>query len=99
MNKILRYQVYAGIALSFALFLSSIIVSCALCTPSPGQAWHDLTTLVKCEKARYYAVPQGVVNVIIDFYLLYLPIPIVWHLNLQKRKRIGVIAIFLTGSM
>ena len=35
----------------------------------------------------------------VDFYLLYLPLPIVWKLQMDRKRKLGVIAIFLTGLM
>ena len=35
----------------------------------------------------------------LDFYLLYLPLPIVWKLQMERKRKLGVITIFLTGLM
>ncbi|MCJ1384816.1 hypothetical protein MMC17_007934 [Xylographa soralifera] len=98
-NHRLRYQAYFGIAVSACLFLATIIVPSALCVPRKGQNWDDLSIILKCSEERYFAVVQGVINVALDFFLLYIPIPVVWTLQLQPKKKIGVIAIFTTGFM
>ncbi|KAL8711208.1 MAG: hypothetical protein Q9220_004353 [cf. Caloplaca sp. 1 TL-2023] len=42
---------------------------------------------------------QGAVNVASDFYIFLLPIPGVLQLQLPKKRKIGVCAIFATGSL
>ena len=98
-NHRLRHQAYFGIAVTACLFLATIIVPSALCVPRNGQQWDSLSSTLKCGEERYFAVVQGVINVALDFFLLYIPIPVVGTLNLAPRKKIGVIAIFMTGFM
>ena len=43
------------------------------------------------------AIAQGIFNVLGDIYLIVLPIPAVWGLQLSLRKKIGVSAMFATG--
>ena len=42
---------------------------------------------------------QGVFNVVSDFYLLLLPVPVVWNLQMPLRKKIGILTIFTTGLL
>ena len=98
-DRKLKCLVYLGILFSGALSLTSVVVSGALCSPRPGQPWNDLRVILRCSTERYFAVIQGVLNMLLDFYILYLPIPVLWKLQLPVRKRVGVIAVFMTGSM
>ena len=41
----------------------------------------------------------GAASVVSDLYLVILPLPAVWSLQLPFRKKIGVSAMFLTGSV
>ena len=45
------------------------------------------------------SVTVGSVNIVTDFYILILPIAPVLRIPLSKRKRIGVLGIFLTASL
>lgn len=38
-------------------------------------------------------------SLILDLYILVLPISVVWNLHVNLRRRIGVLAIFATGLM
>jgi hypothetical protein len=45
------------------------------------------------------SVTSGSVNLFTDLFLLVLPLPAVYELNLPRGRKAGVMAIFLTGSM
>ncbi|MCJ1346583.1 hypothetical protein MMC31_004801, partial [Peltigera leucophlebia] len=42
---------------------------------------------------------QGIFNIVSDFYVLVLPLPVVWKLQLPLRKKIAVSAVFMTGLL
>lgn len=68
-------------------------------TPAPGQSWLAVTL-----SARYArTIPLGVVAAWIDafsdVYILVLPIVGVWSLHLPLRKKVGVLLIFMSGSL
>ena len=42
---------------------------------------------------------QGAVALITDFFIFCLPIPVVWRSRLPLSKKIGVLAIFMTGLL
>lgn len=47
--------------------------------------------------ARFYALFQGIIGVIIDLITFYLPIPIILNLQMPFRRKLGILAIFATG--
>lgn len=49
------------------------------------------------ESIRYLA--QAYMDVIFDFIILVIPIPLIWNLNMPLRRRLGVMSIFLVGIM
>ena len=53
----------------------------------------------RCARTRTLGQIQGAVNVVSDFYLLVIPIHAVWTLQMPRRKRLGVIGIFMVGLM
>ena len=42
---------------------------------------------------------HGFCNVITDFALLVLPLPMLWKLQMNVRKKLSIVAIFATGSL
>ena len=53
----------------------------------------------KCNPKIYNTIwVQGFCNIITDFALLILPVPMVWRLQMDLKKKLGVFAVFATGS-
>ena len=96
-------MVYSGMTASIITFITAVVVSTITCSPRSGQSWEKMTYLprmLKClSQASSLDVATCTVGVMLDFYLLYLPLPVLWNLQLQRKKKIRVIAIFMTGSM
>ena len=93
-NKTIRYLIYFGIAFQALFYLASIgVYSASEATCTKGAiAQADLYL-----EEWIFTVVSGVFNVVTDFYVLILPIAVVWRLQLAPRRKIGVIGIFLTG--
>ena len=73
-----------------------IPIDAALCAPGIGQPWR---VQVKCERSLAYGLVQGPSNVILDIFLLILPMRPIWKLNLPLKKKVGVLAIVMTGTL
>ncbi|MCJ1466364.1 hypothetical protein MMC07_004983 [Pseudocyphellaria aurata] len=96
----MRYFVYFGVTLTGLFYLSVSIVLIVLCAPRDGQSQTSYPLALasrRCEPSKAISYSVGIFNVVTDFYLLILPLPAVWSLQLPIRKKIGVSAIFLTG--
>lgn len=92
-----RHMIYLGIAWATLISLVSIIVASVLCVPRHGEGFADLTVAERCVHETTWAVVQGASDVVLDFFIIYLPIPMLWKLNMGLQRKIGVMAIFLTG--
>lgn len=53
----------------------------------------------RCQKTLTIGVIQSAVGIASDFYLLIIPIPAVYALQMPLRKKIGVIGIFMSGLL
>ncbi|MCJ1433381.1 hypothetical protein MMC27_002741 [Xylographa pallens] len=76
-----------------------MIVYIELCAPHGGQSQLDYLSAIsapKCEDQRL-SVAMGAFNILSDFYILCIPFPAVWSLQMPRRRKVGVSAIFLTG--
>ncbi|KAL8798985.1 MAG: hypothetical protein Q9182_006230 [Xanthomendoza sp. 2 TL-2023] len=59
----------------------------------------QLDPKTKCKPAAYNTLNiQGICNILTDFGLLFLPIPMVWKLQMSLKKKLGVAAVFATGA-
>lgn len=82
------------------LYATSLVLEFVLCYPRRGQSFLLSFAAPRCtEGAAKVGIVQGVGNIIGDFYLLLLPMPVVWKLQLSLQKKIGVMAIFLIGFL
>ena len=96
-------MVYSGMVVSVIAFVALTMATVIACTPRDGQSWTSFTYVSHfgmCSvQITSCGVATGVIVVLLDFYLLYLPCPILWNLNMQRAKKIRIIAIFMTGSV
>ncbi|RYP77945.1 hypothetical protein DL771_000804 [Monosporascus sp. 5C6A] len=98
--KWMRIASIAGIVAITAFHVSLSIAFGAMCAPSTGASQVDfLAAFVSdtCTRTRSIVVLQGVGNVVTDFFLLILPLPAVWALQMPLRRKLAVSAMFLIG--
>jgi hypothetical protein len=51
----------------------------------------------KCDERRSWYLGATAFNTILDFFILLLPVPMVWSLQMPVRKKLGYVFIFLLG--
>ena len=95
-----RLAIYMGI---FSVVVYNAVCSALVlvfCIPRHNEAWVELFSIYRCfRNEQNVLIASGALNLITDIYVLCLPLPIVWSLQLPLRKRLGLIAIFMTGLM
>ena len=97
--KALRFFIYAGMIFTFGFYASATVAQFYFETPRRGETLvsHKLGPLAK--KSLNLSIPLSAVGVVIDFYILILPIVAVSRLQLAKKRKIGLCLVFGTGSM
>jgi hypothetical protein len=90
---------YVAIAIAVPTYITSIPLLSYFCTPSPGGDWNSLDVFAKCKRLLDWAMIQGSLDIALNVYIFILPLPIVLGLQLPLRKKLGVLAIFLTGLL
>lgn len=98
-TRMFRYCVYNGMFWTVIISLVTILVAFGFCAPRTGESFNTMSTMKRCGDLQIWAVVQGALYVILDFYILFLPIPMVWNLQMDLKRKVGVTAIFLTGFM
>lgn len=96
-SKAFRYKIYGGLIFAAISQLAIIPIDSIYCAPPAGTSWAIFNP--NCYKSYGYGIAQGLSNLLLDLFIFYLPIPVIWHLQMPLKKRIGVIAIFMTGAM
>lgn len=98
-DKMTRYGVYIGgiaVSLVYLVYIPLIPIFCA---PGPGRNWGSPEVFAKCTRIIPYALVYGVGNIVLDLYILLLPMPMIWRLKLPFEKKLGVSVLFTTGAL
>ncbi|KAG9237931.1 hypothetical protein BJ875DRAFT_368980 [Amylocarpus encephaloides] len=93
----LRSTSYIALVLSFGFYWANTPLTGVFCVPKSGHSW-DMSLIVSCSKLAIMAPLQGAIGLAADLFILALPIPIVWGLNLPLRKKAGALIVFCAGS-
>ncbi|KAL9001839.1 MAG: hypothetical protein Q9188_005198 [Gyalolechia gomerana] len=98
-DKKMRYAIYFGMAFVTVCYSAFFIAYCVLAIPGPGQSLIGVMLSKDIASLLGLAIGQGAVNIASDFYIFLLPIPGVLQLQLGTKKKVGICAIFMTGSL
>lgn len=95
----LRLCSYFGLVftcLSYTIFTVLVFV---WATPKKGESWLAHQTSAAMQKELKLSVPQSIIGLVIDLYILVIPIIGVYDLTMTTKRKIGVMLIFLSGLM
>lgn len=95
-NRTMRILIHVGIYIQIVFYLAYVGTYAAL-----NVICVSATSLSKplCISTWIIVEVQGSINVVTDFYILALPVIMVSQLQLTFRRKLGVIAVFMTGSV
>ena len=82
-----RYAIYIGLVFAFCLYWISIPLMAYYCP----RLW--------CHRMWILSLVQGPLNVVLDLFILILPIPVVMKLQMSLQRRFAVLSVFLTGML
>jgi hypothetical protein len=99
----LQVLAYTGMIASFFLYMTLMALNAYFCAPRTGQDFTDYLLAMDSPQCLNNIKPTAVVgaalNIAVDVYIMIIPLPAVVALHLPLRRKLGVVAIFLTGSM
>lgn len=99
-RKSTRLLTYIAIAINFVQCLISIIGYAITCVPKPGVSWEIAGATHKCMvTGALIGVVTAAISIFNDFFIIAIPIPAVWALQLATKRKVGITAIFLTGLL
>ena len=96
-NRLTRYLLSLGIGWALTISVITLALAGAMCAPRHGETFDNLTLSSRCSHQTTWAVVHSVLILILDFYILYVPIPRIWRLQLSLKRKIGVLSIFMTS--
>ncbi|KAI1439380.1 hypothetical protein F5Y02DRAFT_405874 [Annulohypoxylon stygium] len=94
----IRIAVFIVIALTVALIIAVIFESFLLCRPFEF-TWNKEIPGGVCGNSTDAYLAIGIVNLIIDFSLVLLPMPVLWRLQMPVGKKIAISAILGLGLL
>ena len=97
-NKHERFAAKLLIFLIVATWISYTVAPVFQCTPFAFN-WKDDIPGGTCFNFHLFAQSSSVPNIATDVGMLLLPFRMVWHLKISVPRRIGLLLIFLTGSV
>ncbi|VUC24495.1 unnamed protein product [Clonostachys rosea] len=98
----INWMIRIGIVVMILFYTSCMIATLALCLPraSDGGGWLSAPQRARCDTPQInIGKLQSVFNAVSDIYVLLIPLLSVPGLRLSPRRKLGVIAIFFTGSI
>ncbi|KAJ5623052.1 hypothetical protein N7490_011657 [Penicillium lividum] len=92
-----RYAIYFGLFVNWAFYISVFVANVYYISPAPGQSWQASFVSTRYNESLHVSIPMAVGSLILDIYLLLLPMAPIWNLQLKMSKKLGVMAVFATG--
>jgi uncharacterized BrkB/YihY/UPF0761 family membrane protein len=89
-----RYQIYIALFMTLPI-IAGVVAFLVIETPASG----ILQRTLKEHQIRKLSLAIGVVNLLVDLLVLYIPIPVIVKMDLSRERKAGVLIIFLTGLM
>lgn len=99
LNSRTKFAIYLGIVVNCLFYIASAIAHLVLCIPRPSDGWTSPRYAARCNKSRVLDIIVGIFGLISDLYIFILPLPVLWRLQMPLKRKLGVMAIFLTGLM
>lgn len=91
-----RISLYCILFVIFGLFISGTTAFVFSC--SPISFFWTRTGAGHCVNTQILYYFTAAINIVCDIAILLLPMPIVWNLQMQRDKKIGIMGIFLLGG-
>lgn len=96
-DLVFRSLVYLGFALAFSVFLSSLLMTVLQCVPFEKILNPMLHPEVTCIDMRIIMLTPPILNILMDFYIIFLPIPSVLSLRMNLRRKVTIISVLAFG--
>lgn len=90
---------WVGIVCCSIFYTFGMIFPLATCGPRRGETRLVAFLSERCEMEKTYGYVTTAFNVISDFYLVIIPIPVVVGLNMSAEKKLRVCSVFMLGFL
>lgn len=90
--------VHSVIVAIFIFYFVDTFFNIFICRPRE-KYWNRLMTTGSCYNLDASMQATGLFNVLSDFAILVLPIHSIWKLQVPLRRKLGILAVFATGTL
>ncbi|AEO66486.1 uncharacterized protein THITE_2114613 [Thermothielavioides terrestris NRRL 8126] len=94
----LRWAAYANMAYTICWAISTWIVNLTVCTPIAFYYDHTIPG-GKCKNQVISGTANGALSLLGDVCILVLPLPVIWKLKINTRRKIALCGVFLLGCL
>lgn len=95
-SKYIRYAVWVTLALNAAWLITIEPIAIWQCNP-PDALWGARKTGYTCLPLLSTQLFSGITSILLDFWLLILPLPVLWKLQIKPLKKTFLILVFILG--
>jgi hypothetical protein len=96
-NPIVRGACWATIIVVACYGIAAVVTTAFICQPL--DAFWDSKVEAHYINTEAFYVAQSVLNIITDFTILMIPLPLLWTLKLTPKKRMQVGLMFAVGAL
>ncbi|KAF2843030.1 hypothetical protein M501DRAFT_1021467 [Patellaria atrata CBS 101060] len=98
-KRSMRVAIYCGIVAAALIYLPNIFVISYFCTAHVGEDW-SLVVGLRCGDPRmlWCYVGMAILSLLLDMYIVLLPVPVVVGLKLSEKGKVGVLLMFFTAG-
>ena len=95
-----RWLIYIGMLVNSIFYACSFALILYFCGPPIGTSFTESFASHHCVvEGRNLGTIQASFNTASDIYLLCIPMPVVSNLQLSRKRKIGLMAVFMTGTL
>lgn len=92
-----RIAIWLGISITIIFYLATFIGYSSICIHAGVPIWESMVELRCANNSLMISKAQGWYGLISDVYILCIPLSLLWGLNLNSKRKLGVMTVFLTG--
>ncbi|KFA70215.1 hypothetical protein S40285_04426 [Stachybotrys chlorohalonatus IBT 40285] len=97
-HRLASIMIWGGVAVSSVFYLVSVILILDHCVPEGGQTWLSMAYTGSCTPVQNgLSEASGIFGLVSDLYILAIPVWLISRLNSPTKRKVGVMAVFLTG--
>ncbi|KAI1145021.1 hypothetical protein F4825DRAFT_277859 [Nemania diffusa] len=94
-----RWGIIGAMVFAGLIYLPHPIVVIIFTAPRAGQSWLTPSMNGMAAKLQYYAPIHGIGSIILDIWILILPLPALSKLQVSTKKKLQLFAVFVTGLL